>query len=139
MSTYAVWGWGPPEREPKPADLLAMAPEVQRLLGFPALQPEDPTPLPALATPRVQLPDGLARLGSTDPLDRARHGVGRSYRDLIRGIRGQLTHLPDVVVRPQSERDVAAVLDWAASGAVAVIPFGGGTSVVGGVEPEVPS
>jgi alkyldihydroxyacetonephosphate synthase len=82
------------------------------------------------------LPASLTQLGSIDPVDRARHGLGRAYRDLIRGIRGQLTDVPDVVARPGSEQDVMDLLDWAADQDVAVVPFGGGSSVVGGVEPR---
>src|SRR3954454_14546600 len=137
MATYDVWGWGTPDREPKHDDLVGMGPELVRLLGFPAQDPERPAPLAELPVSRVQPPGSLSHLVSTDPVDRARHGIGRSYRDLIRGIRSQFTHLPDVVVRPESESDVAAILDWAASAEVAVIPYGGGTSVVGGVEPVV--
>src|SRR5439155_12675200 len=61
----------------------------------------------------------------------------RSYRDLVRGIRGQLPTPPDVVLRPSDEADVGAVLDWCTSNRVAVVPYSGGTSVVGGVEPAV--
>jgi alkyldihydroxyacetonephosphate synthase len=83
----------------------------------------------------VSPPPTLAALFSTDPIDRARHSIGRSYRDVIRGIRGELGATVDAVVRPTSEADVVAALDWANDAGVAVIPFGGGTSVVGGVEP----
>jgi len=74
-------------------------------------------------------------VASDDPVDRARHGIGRSYRDLVRAIRGELGCVPDLVLRPRDEQDVTDILDWAAGTGVAVIPFGGGTSVVGGVEP----
>jgi alkyldihydroxyacetonephosphate synthase len=87
--------------------------------------------------PRISVPAPLADRSSDDPVDRARHGVGRSYRDVLRGIRGQIDHPPDLVVRPQSEAEVAAVLDWAGDADVAVVAYGGGTSVVGGVEPAV--
>jgi alkyldihydroxyacetonephosphate synthase len=95
--------------------------------------------LPQLATDRVRsrLPASIAALASSDPIDRARHGVGRSYRDVVRGIHGQLDHVPDTVVRPATDDDVVAILDWCAQAEVAVVPFGGGTSVVGGVEPDV--
>jgi alkyldihydroxyacetonephosphate synthase len=136
-STYAVWGWGTPDREPTRADLEAAGPEVERLFGFSAQAPEEPAPLQALPPSRMQLPDSLAAISSDDAIDRARHGVGRSYRDLVRGIRGQVEHVPDVVVRPRADSDIIAVLDWASDANVAVIPFGGGTSVVGGVEPKV--
>jgi alkyldihydroxyacetonephosphate synthase len=77
-----------------------------------------------------------ARAASDDPVDRARHGTGRAYRDLVRGLRGQVDSPPDLVLRPRSEADVVDVLDWATTQGVPVVPFGGGTSVVGGVEPR---
>jgi alkyldihydroxyacetonephosphate synthase len=101
--------------------------------------PETPAALPELPPDRTagRLPSSLAAMASSDPMDRARHGIGRSYRDVVRGIRGQLDHVPDAVLRPGDEDDLAAVLEWCAKAAVAVVPFGGGTSVVGGVEPAV--
>ncbi len=57
----------------------------------------------------------------------------------MRAFRGQFEHPPDVVAMPRDEPELAAVLDWALDAGAAVIPFGGGTSVVGGVEPDVPA
>ena len=135
--TYAVWGWGGPADEPDAGDLAAAAPYFAQVLGFAVQPPERPAALPALPAPRVALPPALAALGSADGTDRARHAFGRSYRDVVRGLRGQVEHPPDLVVRPRGEADVVALLDWAAGARVAVVPFGGGTSVVGGVEPAV--
>jgi alkyldihydroxyacetonephosphate synthase len=135
--TYAVWGWGGPADEPRAADLAAAAPYLAGVLGFAVQPPETPAPLPDLAAPRVALPASLAGLASAEPVDRARHAFGRSYRDVVRGLRGEVEHPPDLVVRPRDENDVVALLDWAAGARVAVVPYGGGTSVVGGVEPAV--
>src|SRR5215207_8639960 len=138
MSTYRVWGWGASDGEaPRAADLLEFARGLESVLGFPGQPPEEPGLLRALAEPRVALPSSLAGLGRAEPVDRARHGLGRSYRDVVRGLRGAPDHVPDLVVRPAGESDVAAVLDWASAAGVAVVPFGGGSSVVGGVEPIV--
>ena len=139
-STYPVWGWSrDPADMPARSDLEALAPMVAEHLGLPVQEPETPAPLPPLPADRVsaRLPASLARLASADDLDRARHAVGRSYRDVVRGIRGELSSVPDVVVRPQDEHDVAAVLEWCSDTGVAVVPYSGGTSVVGGVEPDV--
>src|SRR5690606_7550322 len=88
-----------------------------------------------LREPRVTPPDSLAHLCGTDAHDRALHAYGRSYRDVVRGFRGEYPHPPDVVAHPATEADVVAVLDWCAAAGLAAIPFGGGSSVVGGVEP----
>ena len=139
-STYAVWGWGRSDDDaPKRADLEQLAPLLRDHLGLPVLSPEEPAPLAQLRDDRVsgRLPAGLAPLASGSPIDRAAHSLGRSYRDIIRGLRGRLDHVVDCVLRPASEADVVAVLDWCSSERVAVIPYSGGTSVVGGVEPRL--
>jgi alkyldihydroxyacetonephosphate synthase len=137
VSTYPVWGWGGPADEPSRADLEALAPLVAETTGVPVQDPLTPAPLPEIP-PSARLgtlPPSLRELASEDPADRARHGLGRSYRDLVRALRADLAHVPDLVLRPRDEQDVTAVLDWASSTGTPVIPFGGGTSVVGGVEP----
>jgi alkyldihydroxyacetonephosphate synthase len=136
-STYAVWGWGGPGEEPDQAGLEALAPAVGSLLGFEPRPPERPAPLGELPPPRLRPPPALAAIASSEPADRARHGLGRSYRDVVRGLRGRVDHPPDLVLRPGDEAQVAEVLDWCGEAGVAVVPFGGGTSVVGGVEPDV--
>ena len=69
-----------------------------------------------------------------DHLSRVSHAAGKSYPDLVRVRSGDLSGAPDAVVAPSSAAQVAAVLAACAEAGVAVIPFGGGTSVVGGVE-----
>ncbi len=140
LPTYQVWGWGRSGADaPVLADLAAAAPLFADHLGFPMQAPETPAPLPELPADRVsrRLPRSLASTASADPLDRARHAVGRSYRDVVRGIRADLPHVPDAVLRPSGETDLAAILEWSADARVALVPFAGGTSVVGGVEPDV--
>jgi alkyldihydroxyacetonephosphate synthase len=66
---------------------------------------------------------------------RVRRAAGSGYPDLIRLRTGTLANGPDGVVMPGSPEEVAAVLEVCAAEGVAVVPFGGGTSVVGGVEP----
>ncbi len=72
---------------------------------------------------------------STEGAQRAVYSVGKGYKDLVRIRRGEVPNPTDAVVRPQDEGQVAATLELAARERIAVIPFGGGTSVVGGVEP----
>ena len=61
----------------------------------------------------------------------------RTTRDVIRGFRGDFSPAPDLVATPSREQEIADVLDWASDAGVAVIPYGGGTSVVGGIEGDV--
>jgi len=76
----------------------------------------------------------------TDDAARAAHANGMSYLDLVRRGRddaaGGHPAPPDAVLLPADERQVAAILATASEHAIAVVPFGGGTSVVGGVAPE---
>ena len=77
----------------------------------------------------------LAGVGvSDDHATRVAHAVGRSYPDLVRIRSGDGSTAPDAVVTPASAGQVPDILAACARAGVAVIPFGGGTSVVGGVE-----
>lgn len=91
----------------------------------------------SLRPPRVAVPAALAAMVSTTPYDRLVHSLGKSFADIVRMFMRDVRHPPDLVAFPKSESDVAAVLDWASCANVAVIPFGGGSSVTGGVEPDV--
>lgn len=73
---------------------------------------------------------------TTDDQMRLTHSLGKSYRDLIRLRRGEIPNPTDGVVFPEDEAQIVQLLAFAAQHGVAVIPFGGGTSVVGGVEPQ---
>ncbi len=133
------WGWGFADRAPDRAALEAIAPEVRRRLGFGGDAIEEAVPLDAieLAPPRLRPPDSLSEIVSADPADRIRHSMGRAYRDVVRGFRGRFDRTPDMVAFPRDEEDLRRVLDVCSERRLAAIPFGGGTSVVGGVEPRV--
>jgi alkyldihydroxyacetonephosphate synthase len=90
-----------------------------------------------LAPPRIRPPASLTAVASTELYDRLAHTYGKSYPEYVRGLVGDYSAAPDVVVYPRNEREVAAVLDWAGAAQASVTPFGGGSSVVGGVEPRV--
>ncbi|HUH00516.1 MAG TPA: FAD-binding protein, partial [Kofleriaceae bacterium] len=135
----SFWGWGHADKFPDRATRKGLAGFASGLLGGVALEVREPPRLEDLALPaaRIAAPSALAALASSTPHDRASHTYGKSYRDLARGFAGDFAVAPDLVLRPTTEADVAATLDWAAAAGVAVIPFGGGTSVVGGVEGAV--
>lgn len=69
----------------------------------------------------------------TDHDARLHHTRGKSTPDLLRMRAGDGADSPDAVVRPGSHAEVQAVVDWAVRRHVALVPFGGGTSVVGGL------
>jgi alkyldihydroxyacetonephosphate synthase len=133
------WGWGWEDEQPSHEEVRAAAGGLAQHLGFGSAEPRRPVALEAieLPAPRIEAPAALATVCSTDHGERVRHAYGRAYRDVARGFHGRIDNPPDVVARPREEADVERVLEWAAGANAAVIPFGGGTSVVGGVEPRV--
>jgi alkyldihydroxyacetonephosphate synthase len=105
------WGWG---FEDDPVGEGAA--ELAAHLGFGSPELERPAPL------------------AVDP-DLAVHAHGSSYLDVVRAMRGEFPRLPGVVERPDDETGVLRALERADAEDVAVTPYGGGTSVVGGVDP----
>ncbi len=109
------------------------------MLGGAGFALRAPPTLDSIELPRarVEPPQGLRAYCSATRSDRAAHTYGKSYRDLARGFAGDFSSAPDLVATPSSEHEVEAVLAWCAEQNVAAIPFGGGTSVVGGVEAKI--
>ncbi len=87
-----------------------------------------------LPAPRVAVPAGLAAFSTAAPYDRARHCFGKSYPDTVRGMLGDYSAAPDFVAYPRDEAEIARVIEWAGGAKATITPFGGGSSVVGGVE-----
>jgi alkyldihydroxyacetonephosphate synthase len=87
-----------------------------------------------LRRPRLKVPAGFGDLLTDEKYERVSRALGKAYRDVVRGFRGELENPPDLVALPRDESEIEAVLSWCESEGAAAIPFGGGTSVVGGVE-----
>lgn len=131
------WGWGDDDAEP------TLGRAAERLLddhfGSPRPWPR-PTSFDLIELPVArQLPQGLIdEFGGRDFQAghevRVRHAVGKGYLDLARLRMGRLENAPDAVMAPASAAALQALLSACARESVAVVPFGGGTSVVGGVE-----
>ena len=137
--TRSWWGWGYLEDAVTGSELDELLTRIRSMLPEADLTAIEAPPIGELPIdpPRVAGPDGLAHLCSDDPTDRAAHAHGKAFRDVVRNLAGQLDHVPDLVVRPTSERDVTDVLDWCTQANVAAVAYGGGSSVVGGVEPRL--
>lgn len=137
------WGWGEDDRAPAVNEHLLdwLATRLGPLAtgSAPAPARADATSIPPgrLSPKEVRRFEKIVGPGavSTSRRDRLLHAAGKSYPDLVRMRAGRPAHLPDAVVRPQGHREAAAVLDLCARRGTAVVPFGGGSSVVGGVEP----
>ncbi|MEO3766622.1 FAD-binding oxidoreductase [Streptomyces sp. B5E4] len=138
-----LWnGWGDPgQAAPLPDGIRDL---LRDLLG---VRPADtpPVALTDLGVPPLRLGadvlDALARAAGgaahvrTDAASRVRHTRGKSTPDLLRIRAGEIADAPDAVVLPGGHDEVLAVLRTCAERRVAVVPFGGGTSVTGGLAP----
>ena len=132
------WGWGDPSIEPA-LDGSALA-TLRERVG--ELRPSSPLPTlgdfelpPAQALPSALVDAVGAENVFTGTEDRVRHATGCGYADLARLRSGRLENAPDAVLLPADADEVRRVLRLCGEQGVAVVPFGGGTSVVGGVEP----
>src|SRR6266540_4126547 len=136
----SFWGWGWADKFPDDAARAALATHVAAMLGaaaptlVPALRPQPRLDDARLPRPRVATPEPLAAICDLTNESRARHTYGKGYPDQWRAFAGDFAAAPDLVAWPRDERDIEAVLEWAARDRLWVIPFGGGTSVVRGVE-----
>jgi alkyldihydroxyacetonephosphate synthase len=139
-SRRKIWGWGYEGEGLDDAQRAALAAALAKRHGVAELKPHRAAPQVAdveLPAPRLEPPAALADRFTAEPAERLLHSYGKSYPDAVRALRGEFPHPPDLVAYPRDENDVVAILDWASDRDAAVVPFGGGSSVCGGVEPAV--
>jgi alkyldihydroxyacetonephosphate synthase len=132
------WGWGDPSVEPSLDDDArgVLRERIGELEPWPLAQVLEGFELPAAEALPEALLDAVGEGNVfTSDEDRLRHATGRGYADLARLRLGGLEAAPDAVVMPRSASALQRILEVCASEGIAVVPFGGGTSVVGGVEP----
>jgi alkyldihydroxyacetonephosphate synthase len=129
------WGWGYEDQAPSEKELREAAAGIRERFGFGG-EPEAPVPLETVGArePRLKAPASLGDLFVDGKHERVSRALGKAYRDVVRGFRGEFENLPDLVALPRDESEIEAVLSWCEAEGAAVVPFGGGTSVVGGVE-----
>jgi alkyldihydroxyacetonephosphate synthase len=128
------WGWGRTSEALSDEECRDLA--ERRVRPFLTLDGtvQPIPPVPSLPKPRLTAPPSLAALTTGDARARAAHAYGKAYRDVARALAGRVDHPPDLVAYPAAEADIAALLDWAGEAGHPVVPYGGGSSVVGGVE-----
>jgi alkyldihydroxyacetonephosphate synthase len=133
-SSWTSWGAEQPELSRSARSLLTDA------LG--SLTAQKPVPIEQATVPTSRLTDEVRDhlLSALDPeelieddVSRARHAGGQAYSDLIRRRRGDASEAPDAVLLPRSVAVIAYVLRICSAAKVAIVPWGGGTSVVGGL------
>ena len=129
------WGWGYEGDGPdEDAQRRLCERQSQRFGRALTLAPPPQLDEIKLRSPRVKPPSALEAICATDAYNRAAHHYGKSFRDLVRGFRRQYPNPPDVIAFPRNEQEVVEILEWCASAKLAAIPYGGGSSVVGGIE-----
>ncbi len=133
------WGWGYADDTLSPEEQQLIEGIVKTFVPSGCVEVEPPTvedfELPPSRLPA--LPVALEKLVSTTDYDRLVHSYGKSYPDLIRMLLRDVPSPPDGVAFPSTEADIESIFAFAAANNIAVIPYGGGTSVCGGVEPDV--
>lgn len=135
MRALKHWGWGYEDQQQPHEEIVAASKGLIPMLGF-GQDPLRPVPLEKvdLRACRLDSPGGIF---TDDRHQRAVHSLGKAYRDIVRGFYGEFDNPPDLVAFPGDEAGVVEVLERATEWGAAVIPFGGGTSVCGGIEPRL--
>lgn len=138
------WGWGKENKSFSTTERPFFEDFIKDVMKLPVL----PTPQTALHFDEVQLPpiampiekvEALKSLFKPDQIltskiERLIHSYGKSFRDLYRIRRGVVEKVPDVIIYPESIEDVVKAIRFANAENFALIPFGGGTNIVGGIE-----
>ena len=136
QQSRSFWGWGLADEILPERYVSEFKKMVQLACGLNSLN-EIPPPLLeeiSLRLPRFSLPSQLKVICRDQAYDRAGHTYGKSYRDLVRGIYKNYDNPPDYVAYPSTEKEIIALINFCSEKNIALIPYGGGSSVVGGVE-----
>ena len=139
MRERKFWGWGYSD------ELLTDEEDKnieQSILNNFSLSEVETIPIPKakdieLHKSKISPPSSLQNLLSSDHLERLNHSYGKSFPDLARAMLGLFPNPPDLIAFPNNQDDIVSILDWADQNNIAVIPYGGGSSVCGGVETDV--
>jgi alkyldihydroxyacetonephosphate synthase len=135
------WGWGDPAHpvalEPRTLaflrDTLAISGAARPPVALERVAIE-PSAIPPTALAALRDVMGAEHV-RTGHVERVTHAAGKGYPDLVRLRAGQPEGAPDAVAYPRSREQLRALLHVCAEHSLALVPFGGGTSVVGGVAP----
>ena len=132
------YAWGYADEDLSPDEIKPWEAEIAERYGLPGF---DVTPPPkpeeiTLRKPRVEVPSALQAMVRTDHLTRLEHSYGKAGFDAWRMFMRSVPNPPDAVAFPETEQDIVRVLDWCDQIGAKAIPYGGGSSVVKGIEPQ---
>jgi len=128
------WTWGYEGDDIPQTEVDSMCKRVAERLGVPGFELLSDPKLDEieLRAPRITPPASLAHFCTTDKWDRVVHTYGKGFKDMVQIYRRSYDNPPDVIAYPRNEDEIRAVIDWCGENGYAAIPFGGGSSVVGG-------
>lgn len=131
------WGWGYEGEGPGPLMVEVFLEFLKARFG---LEGFEDVPAPSiddieLRPPRFSLASELSGFCTDAKLDRLSHSYGKAFRDIVRALHGHYDNPTDYVAYPESEAQILALIRFCEAEGVSLTPYGGGSSVVGGVEP----
>lgn len=138
LSRFKICGWGHADEIVSADEAHAVTNRIGSLFGG---VPDNAIAAPTeeeISVPRsrINVKPSLSEICSDGKYDRLVHTYGQSIFDLTRSFERDFQNIPDVVARPRNRTDVVEILEWASSNNLAVIPYGGGTTVAGGTEAQ---
>ena len=139
MNKRKFWGWGFADQILSKEEEAGVENRIAQNFGLSEIKA---LPIPVaeeieLKEPRIKIPDTLKEVFSDDHTERLNHAYGKSFPDVARAMLCQFPNPPDLIAFPGNQEEVVDTLDWADKNNIAVIPYGGGSSVCGGVETDV--
>jgi alkyldihydroxyacetonephosphate synthase len=133
----SFWGWGYGDEFISEQLVSRTKTMLQAALGLERLEER---PAPRLETlrlrpPRFDLPANISSFSTDAVYDRAAHSYGKSFRDVVRALHARFDNPSDYVAYPRDETDVMLLMAFCQENQIALVPYGGGSSVTGGIEP----
>ncbi len=131
------WGWGYEGDSLSPDEVKWLESWWAKQFGVSQFEVTPPPTVEeiSLRPSRLNIPASLQPICTTEQYERLLHSYGCSFPDSVRKFARDFSNPPDVIAFPRNEQDILALFDWCNNADAAIIPFGGGTSVVGGIEP----
>ena len=139
MKERKFWGWGYEDELLSEEEENNIDKRIAETFQLDSVERIDIPKAEQIELPKSKInpPKSLGSIFSKDQLERLNHSYGKSFPDSARSILGLFPSPPDLIAYPNSEQEITEILDWASSNDIAVIPYGGGSSVCGGVETDV--
>ena len=132
------WGWGYEENSLQGSETN----DLLKALGEFGISGSERREFPkldaiSLNEPKIKVPKSLQKICTTDKFERVLHTFGQSQPDSIRTFLNDFNNAPDLIAYPKNEADIFSLFDWCGEVGAALIPYGAGSSVVGGVTTDV--